>query len=35
MEDRVEELKRKAAAQALEEVRSGMILGLGTGRTVA
>jgi len=31
----VEELKRKAAAQALEEVRSGMILGLGTGSTVA
>ncbi|MBB1094218.1 ribose 5-phosphate isomerase A, partial [Rhodopseudomonas palustris] len=28
-----EDLKRQAAARALEEVRSGMKLGLGTGST--
>lgn len=30
-----EDLKRKAAEQAVEQVRSGMVLGLGTGSTVA
>jgi ribose 5-phosphate isomerase A len=30
-----EDLKRRAAARALEEVRSGMVLGLGSGSTVA
>ena len=30
-----EALKRRAAARALEYVESGMILGLGTGSTVA
>ncbi len=30
-----EELKKRAAVRALEEVRSGMVLGLGTGSTVA
>ena len=30
-----ESLKRKAAKQALEYVESGMVLGLGTGSTVA
>jgi len=30
-----EALKREAAAEALAEVRSGMVLGLGTGSTVA
>ncbi len=31
----VADLKREAAAHAVEEVRSGMVLGLGTGSTVA
>jgi ribose 5-phosphate isomerase A len=31
----VEALKRRAAEKALEHVRSGMVLGLGTGSTVA
>lgn len=31
----VDELKRAAAARALAEVESGMVLGLGTGSTVA
>jgi len=31
----VEELKRRAAKAAFEQVRSGMVLGLGTGSTVA
>ena len=31
----VEALKRRAAAQALEYVESGMVLGLGTGSTIA
>ncbi len=31
----MEALKRAAAARALDEVRSGMVLGLGTGSTVA
>jgi ribose 5-phosphate isomerase A len=30
-----EDLKRRAAARALSEVRDGMVLGLGTGSTVA
>lgn len=30
-----EDLKRMAAEQAVEQVRSGMVLGLGTGSTVA
>jgi ribose 5-phosphate isomerase A len=30
-----EELKRRAADAAVEQVRSGMVLGLGSGRTVA
>lgn len=30
-----EDLKREAAAQAVERVESGMVLGLGTGSTVA
>jgi ribose 5-phosphate isomerase A len=29
----MEQLKRQAAARALEEVRDGMKLGLGTGST--
>lgn len=36
MTDRgVDELKRRAATSAFEHVRSGMVLGLGTGSTVA
>jgi ribose 5-phosphate isomerase A len=31
----IEDLKRKAAASALEHVESGMVLGLGTGSTIA
>lgn len=31
----VDELKRRAATVAFEQVRSGMVLGLGTGSTVA
>lgn len=33
--DDIGELKRAAAARAVEEVESGMVLGLGTGSTVA
>lgn len=35
MENHFEELRKQAARQALNEVRSGMLLGLGTGRTTA
>ena len=30
-----EELKRQAAIAALDEIRSGMVVGLGTGSTAA
>lgn len=33
--DEMDELKRQAALSALEEVRAGMILGLGTGSTAS
>ena len=33
MKDAFEELKRQAAEAALDRVRSGMVLGLGTGST--
>jgi len=35
MNQRREALKRRAAEKAFEQVRSGMVLGLGTGSTVA
>jgi ribose 5-phosphate isomerase A len=35
MSDKIEELKKVAAAAAVDEIQSGMILGLGTGSTAA
>ena len=35
MENHFDQLRKQAALRALDEVRSGMLLGLGTGRTTA